>query len=455
MGTNVTRRRRLLAMAGLFSGIGGGLSLARQVFAAHSAAAPANDALHVGALNDQDADGDGGTSGITTTTRLISDSATPTLTLENVNEFGEQTLDVSGGDTSSNGSNGGIGIRSVGGSHTGTGASTANQGNDGVQGLGGRSNGTSTSAFAGDGIFGQGGFAAATARHGAGVRAAGAGDAPGVRGPAIIGETNSSVHSAITGIQEGAAFGILGTSGGVGIRGVSFGAVSAGVEGVAGGSGPGVWGFTNSGHAILGNSATGNGGVFVGKTGVTTTGSPNALVANGNITCNGTGHFDGGLVISTRGADGGLQATYGVTSPESVVEDFGRARLAGGAARVELDPRFAALIAGDYAVFPVANGECRGLYIANKTASSFEIREFGGGTSTLDVDYRVVARRAGQAARFARVAEVEPIAVPAMPSIPTRPEDMVPVRPPKVVENRRQNADGEPTPTAPRARGAR
>jgi hypothetical protein len=29
----------------------------------------------------------------------------------------------------------------------------------------------------------------------------------------------------------------------------------------------------------------------------------------------------------------------------------------------------------DYKVFPVPNGDCKGLYVAHKTATSFEVRE--------------------------------------------------------------------------------
>jgi hypothetical protein len=47
----------------------------------------------------------------------------------------------------------------------------------------------------------------------------------------------------------------------------------------------------------------------------------------------------------------------------------------------------------DYKVFPVPNGDCKGLYITNKTAASFEVRELGGGTSSVRFDYRIMALR--------------------------------------------------------------
>jgi hypothetical protein len=41
----------------------------------------------------------------------------------------------------------------------------------------------------------------------------------------------------------------------------------------------------------------------------------------------------------------------------------------------------------------VPNGDCKGLYVTNKTATSFEVRELGGGTSSVDFDYRITAVR--------------------------------------------------------------
>jgi len=62
---------------------------------------------------------------------------------------------------------------------------------------------------------------------------------------------------------------------------------------------------------------------------------------------------------------------------------------------VNLDPDFIQTVNTemDYKVFPVPNGDCKGLYITNKTATSFEVRELGGGTSNVAFDYRIMALR--------------------------------------------------------------
>jgi hypothetical protein len=64
---------------------------------------------------------------------------------------------------------------------------------------------------------------------------------------------------------------------------------------------------------------------------------------------------------------------------------------------VELEPAFAQTVntGVEYHVFLTPNGDCKGLYVANKTASGFEVRELGGGTSSVAFDYRIVVKRKG------------------------------------------------------------
>ena len=47
----------------------------------------------------------------------------------------------------------------------------------------------------------------------------------------------------------------------------------------------------------------------------------------------------------------------------------------------------------EYHVFLTPNGDCKGLYVIQKTASSFEVHELGGGSSNVSFDYRIVALR--------------------------------------------------------------
>jgi hypothetical protein len=49
----------------------------------------------------------------------------------------------------------------------------------------------------------------------------------------------------------------------------------------------------------------------------------------------------------------------------------------------------------EYHVFLTPNGDCKGLYVAQKSAGSFVVKELGGGTSNIAFDYRIMAKRKG------------------------------------------------------------
>lgn len=114
---------------------------------------------------------------------------------------------------------------------------------------------------------------------------------------------------------------------------------------------------------------------------------------SGNLSCTGT--ISGGAFP----VDGGSRtvALYAVQAPDNWFEDIGSARLANGSAVVQLEPTFAQTVNSgvEYHVFLTPNGDCKGLYVANKTAGSFEVRELGGGKASIGFDYRIIARRKG------------------------------------------------------------
>jgi hypothetical protein len=59
-------------------------------------------------------------------------------------------------------------------------------------------------------------------------------------------------------------------------------------------------------------------------------------------------------------------------------------------------------LARTYHVFLTPNGDCKGLYISNRTAASFEVHELGGGSSSVEFSYRIVAlRKKYETVRFA------------------------------------------------------
>lgn len=88
---------------------------------------------------------------------------------------------------------------------------------------------------------------------------------------------------------------------------------------------------------------------------------------------------------------------YAIESSEVWFEDFGTAGLQKGAEVVSVDPLFAKTVnlSADYHVYLTALGDCGGLYVTNKTSTGFEVRELGGGSSSVSFDYRIVAKRLG------------------------------------------------------------
>jgi hypothetical protein len=68
--------------------------------------------------------------------------------------------------------------------------------------------------------------------------------------------------------------------------------------------------------------------------------------------------------------------------------------MVGGTTHVDIDPAFARMmdLHSMYLVFLTPLGDSRGLYVRRRTASGFDVAEDDGGKSTLDFDYRLVAR---------------------------------------------------------------
>jgi hypothetical protein len=259
----------------------------------------------------------------------------------------------------------------------------------------------------------------------------------------FTGTTNSftGVVTAATifGSGTSGATGVIGTSDtGLGVYGIvdSLGAEEAGVLGVGNANSDlfeefniysGVWGDTGTSSTtvapawavgVIGTADDSHAGVFLnnstnwstlyvnnygtGDTGLFTTLNASTRTGtcgvggNGDLTCTGQ--------VKTLAAIGGgarQVETYTMQSPENWMEDFGSGALERGVAVVNIDPAFAETVSetADYHVFITPNGDSKGLYVIHKTAASFEVRESGGGTSSLSFDYRIVAKRRGYEAQ--------------------------------------------------------
>jgi hypothetical protein len=198
-----------------------------------------------------------------------------------------------------------------------------------------------------------------------------------------------------------------------------IGDAKAGQIGVEGfGNSWGVYGHVNysnpnpDGAGIFGAAAidlddlttfTGRAGVFVGPVDVI-----------GDLTVTGNQVVWGTKSAAARHTDGTHRLLYCVESPESQFEDFGEARLVKGRARVRLDRDFVAVAdTRQYHVFITPYGDSQGLYVMDRNANGFQVREQGGGTSSIRFSYRVVAKRRNVAAR-----RFQKVAPPKRPKIP-------------------------------------
>jgi hypothetical protein len=159
---------------------------------------------------------------------------------------------------------------------------------------------------------------------------------------------------------------------------VSF-ADSAGGLGVFGAGAIGVLGYAGSGVAngstgVVGQAGGGYGLFSYGPTGAT--GTKSAVVPL---------------------PDNRVVALYAMESPEVWFEDLGSATLQGGVAVIPLEPTFTLSVNTTlpYHVYVTAEGDCEGLYVTNKTPTSFEVRELRGGTSNVAFEYRIIAKRSG------------------------------------------------------------
>jgi len=275
-------------------------------------------------------------------------------------------------------------------------------------------------ATAGGGTYGIYGETDSNDAGAAGVSgvAAGWGPAAGVSGtnphpygPGVLGINSSPV--AFPGI------------GGVAVEGLALGTYDVAVWGIGSSQsgispnnqgealGAGVWGDSGvaGNYGVFGSAADGTAGYFENNSpsGYTVlnavgdnvsslsflasnrqTGAFCYIDSSGNLSCSGSKN----AVVPI---DGGQRtvALSAIESPKNWFEDFGSAQLSAGTAIITLEPQFAQTVntSLEYHVFLTPNGDCKGLYVTQKTPTSFEVHELSGGVSNVSFDYRIVALR--------------------------------------------------------------
>ena len=87
-------------------------------------------------------------------------------------------------------------------------------------------------------------------------------------------------------------------------------------------------------------------------------------------------------------------------TPENLFQDYGAGRLHNGRSHVEIDPILAKNILVDAShplrVFIQPEGDCKGVYVTNKTGNGFDVVELSGGTSNTPFMYSIIANRADE-----------------------------------------------------------
>ena len=226
-------------------------------------------------------------------------------------------------------------------------------------------------------------------------------------------------------------FGVQGASPNIGVYGTSAGSSNTGV-GL--GTPAGVWGDTGASGGdfstgVYGTADDNVAALFINNTGsdasTPTIELTNQTLGNGLVFATYTSDFSDtfsctidtsadlactGTIKGVAKVDGGAHkvSLYAMQSAENWFEDAGSGQLSNGSASIALDPTFAQTVnlGVEYHVFLTPNGDCKGLYVSQKSATSFEVHELGGGNSSVAFDYRIMAKRSGyENARLADVTE--------------------------------------------------
>lgn len=162
----------------------------------------------------------------------------------------------------------------------------------------------------------------------------------------------------------------------------------------------------------LPNSHNYYGGYFTGGVGT----SQSYAYVGVKSTSNGTGtsgtnyKIIGNGSVSTLVDDsaGNKRVLFAPEAPEILFEDYGVGKLQNGSVYIEIDPLFAKSIhvseKHPLKVFIQLEGECNGVFVTEKTASGFLVKELNGGTSNTPFSYHIVANRADDIASDGSIA---------------------------------------------------
>jgi len=148
------------------------------------------------------------------------------------------------------------------------------------------------------------------------------------------------------------------------------------------------------------NSQAGPGNMYYGAYLYSGGSSSNSSFAYAGARYNNTNFkiLGNGIVSSiVRDNQGNGRIMFAAEAPEVLLEDYGTGQLVNGQAQITIDPVLANNIQVDGAhplkVFIQLEGDCNGVYVTNKSANGFSVKELQNGTSNVSFSYHVVANR--------------------------------------------------------------
>jgi len=195
--------------------------------------------------------------------------------------------------------------------------------------------------------------------------------------------------------------------------------------------------------AVFGDDLNSNGigGDFIGYLGVVGVSNTVPIIAENDVAqsvayidSSGNVFAHGSYNHYSRTRDGETAMGFGSESTAPTIEDDGTAQLINGEAYVSLDPAFAKAIdvSHAYHVMLTPDGDTRGLFVANKSVTGFEVREVQGGRSSISFDYHIYAREFGRADQHMTTFFGRPPGEPKLPVLRPRPEYPVLDSPPRI-----------------------
>lgn len=193
-----------------------------------------------------------------------------------------------------------------------------------------------------------------------------------------------------TAVEPNNGTGILAVGNGL----LQYGTITGGTGIAANAYNIGVYGLARAFGSAINTRA---GGYFVNGTGI---GAAYAYV----------GVFDGTLYRKISGLgtvntivkdlDENLIMLSAPEAPENLFQDYGSGQLAYGKATIKLDPVFSKNISVNdehpLRVFIQLEGDCKGVYVTNKSQQGFDVIELDGGSSNVSFTWFVTANRADE-----------------------------------------------------------